>query len=210
MVNRSTPTSPRGILPALFHHRWAAPVLAELHRQAGSKLVTLVRRLGAPRDSIHRTLEALLAEGWVQRNPGHGHPLRPEYLLTPRGEPLARSCGRLVGLLEEASLAEVGLRKWSMPVIAALGRGALRFSELKAGLEGVTGRALALALKDLVESDLVSRTVSDGYPPTAHYQLRPSARPLQRCLAEMGDVTGWGSASPVAASVDGSGRVRRR
>ena len=63
-----------GRFVALFHHRWAVPVLAELHRGAGgAKFVTLVNRLGIGRDSLRRTLAALIERGWVMPNPGHGH-----------------------------------------------------------------------------------------------------------------------------------------
>jgi DNA-binding HxlR family transcriptional regulator len=177
---------PRHALQVLFHHRWGPPLLAALHAGGGgAKFVSLVHRLGAPRDSVQRTLAALLEAGWVARNPGHGHPLRPEYLLTPAGEPLARACAELLEALREAAVEEVGLRKWSMPVVALLGHGPRRFSALKAGLATVSSRALALALKDLVEGGLVQRTVTDGYPPTVVYQLEASAGGLERCLARL-------------------------
>lgn len=169
---------------ALFHHRWAAPILAELHASSGAKLVTLVNRLKAPRDSVQRTLAALIDEGWVRRNPGHGHPLRPEYLLTERGEALGRACAPLLAELRALASEEVGLKKWSMPVVLAL-REAERFSELKLALEGVTSRALTLALKDLLKLGLVERHVSQDFPPTVGYRLSAVARPLQRRLARL-------------------------
>ncbi|MGH2451320.1 MAG: winged helix-turn-helix transcriptional regulator, partial [Candidatus Limnocylindria bacterium] len=72
-------------ISALFHHRWAAPVLAELDRSRGSRFVTLSNRLALSRESLRRTLTALIDAGLVMKNPGYGHPLRPEYILTERG-----------------------------------------------------------------------------------------------------------------------------
>ena len=52
-------------LIVLFHHRWAVPILVEVYRTSGSKFVTLVKRLGASRDSVRRTLTALIEQNWV-------------------------------------------------------------------------------------------------------------------------------------------------
>jgi DNA-binding HxlR family transcriptional regulator len=58
-----------------------------------------------------------------------------------------------------------------MPVVFDLAEGPRRFSELRDGLEGVSPRALALALKDLEAADLVDRRVTDDYPPATIYRL---------------------------------------
>jgi len=165
-------------LIALFHNRWSAPVLAQLLRQKGSRFAALSGTLGVGRESLVRTLETLLSLGLVARNPGYGHPLRPEYVLTSRGEDVARRCTRLLAAAENGVL----LRKWSVPVLVALERPA-RFSELRASLPGVTPRALALALKDLQAAGLVKRRLEDAYPPTAIYVATPAARRLRRIFA---------------------------
>src|SRR4051794_8644501 len=139
-------------LISIFHHRWAAPVLAELLRQKGSRFAALVGTLGVGRESLRRTLDSLIEQGLVARNPGYGHPLRPEYVLTTRGEDAARRCAKLLAAGDE----DVLLRKWSLPVLTAVTQPS-RFSELRAGLPGVTPRALALALKDLQAAGLVER-----------------------------------------------------
>jgi len=167
-------------LIALCHHRWSAPVLAELGRTRGTRFVVLANRLGVGRTSLRRTLDALIDLGLVRRNPGYGHPLRPEYLLTAAGEGAAGRCGRLLAAVDGAR--EVMLRKWSLPVLVALGRQA-RFSELRDSLPGVTGRALALALKDLERAGLVDRRVEKTYPPTAVYSPTEGAARLQRILS---------------------------
>jgi DNA-binding HxlR family transcriptional regulator len=167
----------------LFHHRWAAPVLAELHRSKGSRFVTLSNRLGLGRESLRRTLTALIEAGLVMKNPGYGHPLRPEYILTERGRSVAPACARLLAALERLDANDVGLNKWSMPAVLALGDGECRYSELRKRLPMVTPRALTLTLKDLSSAGLVERRVTSDYPPATVYRLRARARPLARILA---------------------------
>jgi DNA-binding HxlR family transcriptional regulator len=171
---------------ALFHNRWSVPILAELHRQRGSRFVTLARTLGLSRESLRRTLAALIESGLVGRNPGYGHPLRPEYVLTRAGHPIAAACRPLVDKLRRQGLEEVALKKWSMPAVLALAAGPRRFSELRELLEGVSPRALAIALKDLESAELVDRRVTADYPPAALYRLTPRARPLARALSRIG------------------------
>jgi DNA-binding HxlR family transcriptional regulator len=168
------------LLIELFHHRWSAPVLAELERQKGSRFVALARTLRIPRDSLRRTLDSLAELGLVARNPGYGHPLRPEYVLTEAGRPVAQRCARLVARLD--GHADIALRKWSLPVLVALARPS-RFSELRAELPGITARALAIALKDLEAAGLVERRVEPAYPPTAVYATTAGGRRLRQPMS---------------------------
>jgi DNA-binding HxlR family transcriptional regulator len=101
-------------------------------------------------------------------------------VLTARGRPVAARCTKLLAALNGG--ADVVLRKWSLPVLFALQRPS-RFSELRDALPGVTGRALALALKDLHAAGLVERRIEDAYPPTALYVPTAFARRLQRILS---------------------------
>jgi DNA-binding HxlR family transcriptional regulator len=179
-------------LPELFHHRWAPGVLAELDRTGGSRFVTLTNRVGVGRESLRRTLAALIDGGLVGRNPGYGHPLRPEYVLTARGARVAPVCADLVAGLRELGVEGAALKKWSLPVVLALGGpGRRRFSALQERLREITARALALALKDLTAAGLVDRAVTDGYPPASVYSLTaagarllPILRRLEAALEE--------------------------
>ncbi len=62
---------------ALGKQRWMVALLADLAAHEGGRFVELLKRLGLSRDSLVRTLEGATLAGWVKRNPGHGHPLRP-------------------------------------------------------------------------------------------------------------------------------------
>lgn len=153
-------------LITLCHHRWSLPVLAEIGRTRGSRFATLTGRLGVAGESLRRTLAYLHEEGLVDRNPGYGHPLRPEYVLTPSGRALAPRAQRVVRAV--AGHEGVGLKKWSLPVLAELTE-PRRFSELRAALP-VTARALAMALADLESAGLVRRSVTEDRPPQTRYE----------------------------------------
>ncbi len=169
-------------LAALCHHRWTIPILAELYTSRGSKFVTLVNRLGISRDSLRNTLRAGIEAGWIMRNPGYGHPLRPEYLPTRAGNRLGPWCGRMLKLVRDWSIEDVALRKWSLPVAYVLSFGTARFSQLRAIWPEMTPRALALALKQMQDADLVKRTVADRYPPATFYDLTDRGKRLAKVL----------------------------
>jgi DNA-binding HxlR family transcriptional regulator len=170
-------------MSSLFHFRWSLPVLAELHRGGGTKFVTLANRLGVGRETLRRTLDALIAAELVARNPGYGHPLRPEYVLTAGGRRLGPAAMRLVDALRDEDLEDVGLKKWSLPVVLELAT-ERRFAELRTALR-VSPRALTLALKDLAHAGLVERRVHDGFPPSTTYRLTGRARRLRRLAAAL-------------------------
>ena len=170
---------------ALFHRRWAVPVLAELARARGAKFVTLSKRLGAGRETLRATLDHLIEEGWVVRNPGYGHPMRPEYLLTPDGECLAPSSSRLLRTVRRLDVEPLAFRKWTMPVAYVLGRDHHRFGELRGELHTITPRALALSLKDMEDRGLVDREIIDDYPPVSSYRLHPRARSIWSALVPL-------------------------
>ncbi|MEZ6243898.1 MAG: winged helix-turn-helix transcriptional regulator [Phycisphaerales bacterium] len=165
-------------LPELFHRRWALPVLGELARDGGAKLVTLVARTGASQGGVRDALDALIDMGLARRNPGYGHPLRPEYILTTRGAQAAPHAATLWARLTRDGLEDVCLRKWSLATLTAVHPGASRFSQIRAGVEGVTDRALAGALRDLETASLVVRTIEDDRPPRPHYTRTRRAEPL--------------------------------
>jgi DNA-binding HxlR family transcriptional regulator len=173
-------------LQELFHHRWSVPVLSALDAgTGGGRLAGIAYRLSAPRESVRRTMRWLIAEGLVERNPGYGHPLRPEYVLTEAGHRLAPACTQLLEAMDESRVGQLGLNKWSIPIMAILARGGdARFGELRGRL-AVSPRALTLALKDLAGAGLIERRVVDGFPPSTRYALTNQATPLRRSLRRL-------------------------
>jgi DNA-binding HxlR family transcriptional regulator len=181
------PDDAGGRLADLCHHRWAVPVLAELHRRSGAKFVTLQKALGVSPDSLRRTLEGLDARGLACRNPGYGHPMRPEWILTPAGARLGPACLALRRGVRRIGMEEVAGRKWAFPVLLALRPGEARFSELERTLPGVTPRALTITLRDMEGAGLVSREVAPSRPPSVTYRASGRARRLLPALADLSD-----------------------
>ena len=169
-------------LVQLAHHRWNLRVLAELHRYSGAKFVTLAQALGCSRSALSASLQALIQMGLVEKNPGYGHPMRPEYVLTPTGLATGAACDRLCRALANENGESLGFKKWSLPVVAAIDRQHHRFADLRSALGPVTPRALALGLKDLEKARWVKRSVSDAYPPVPHYLLNAPGQRIASAL----------------------------
>jgi DNA-binding HxlR family transcriptional regulator len=144
----------------------------------------LLHRLGVGRESLRQTLDFATAHGWVVRNPGHGHPLRPEFVLTRAGSPVGEACAAVRRAAAEVGGDEAIGRKWSVPVLRVLAGGPARFGEIKLALEahGVTDRALSMALRSLRAGRLVSRRVVGDSPPGVSYGLTARAGPLAEAV----------------------------
>jgi DNA-binding HxlR family transcriptional regulator len=114
--------------------------------------------------------------------------MRPEYLLTDRGRHLGPGCRRLQDQLTRLDIADVALRKWSLPVIYTVAAAGGRFNRIRAALAGATPRALSTALRDLQDADLVERFLVDDDPPRTEYGLTLRARRLLPVLSELARV----------------------
>ncbi|MFT5423181.1 MAG: DNA-binding HxlR family transcriptional regulator [Phycisphaerales bacterium] len=181
-----TPNAPEW-LARLTHRRWALPVLAELGRTGGCKLVWLERHLGAGRGPAKHALDALTELGLVRPNPGHGHPMRPEYVLTPRGQPVAVASIPLIDALDRLGLRELGLCKWSLPVLHAVHgsetiEAAPRFMQIRSRLPSATDRAVSGSLQDQEEASLLVRTIRGSRPPRPEYAVSAMARAIVKPL----------------------------
>ncbi len=61
--------------------------------------------------------------------------------------------------------------KWSVLIVAVLGQGRMRFSELRRAIEGISQRMLTLTLRGLERDGLVLRTVHASVPACVEYEL---------------------------------------
>lgn len=174
----STPPLDLTGLVRLCHHRWTIPLVAVLGRDRGGRFAAVLRELEVARPTLERALEAADRLSLVMANPGYGHPLRPEYLLTPFGEAIAPACRVLFERARPLDGNGLVWRKWSLPVLAALRASGPRFADLQEALPAITPRALTLALDDLTEAGWVTRELHDTRPPRAHYGVRSRASAL--------------------------------
>ena len=87
-----------------------------------------------------------------------------------------------------AERARLGLEpgqmpRWSLPLVATLGRDRARFSALRSALAPVTPRALSLTLKQMLSTRLVERALEDEFPPIAIYGLTGRGLRLAEAMA---------------------------
>ena len=181
-----TPCHPKdlGATIRLFHHRWNVRVLAQLHAsRGGARFVVLTHALGVSRDALRASLAALQDAGFVERNPGYGHPLRPEYVLTKTGRRVAPACARFHGVAKRLGALQIAYRKWTAPVLVSLRGGHSQFNAIQASLDGISPRALAQGLRTCCESELVLRDIDNGYPPRPLYRLSRSGSRIASATA---------------------------
>ncbi|MDJ0975130.1 MAG: winged helix-turn-helix transcriptional regulator [Planctomycetota bacterium] len=177
---------PARALTRLFHHRWALPALAQVAAQRGAKFVTLSRQLGVGPASLKRALLRLSELDLVVRNPGYGHPMRPEYVLGELGQVVATPADALWRWLRRTKTERELLKKWHLSTLLVLGPAVRRFRDVQAALPESSPRALALALRGLTELGLIERRVDAGYPPTPTYAPTRRARTARRHLEAIG------------------------
>lgn len=169
----------------LVHHRWNIPIIAEIHARSGAKFVTLVNSLPISRSALSASLQDLIALGIVARNEGHGHPMRPEYILTRVGEQLGADCEELVRVVSRRRAGDIAFRKWTLPIVAAIGDQAVRFNEVRSALENASPRAVTLTIKTLLSRKWIARNIIDDYPPAAGYQLMATGRRILTCVDDL-------------------------
>jgi DNA-binding HxlR family transcriptional regulator len=178
----STPFAPLQVLRSLGGNRWAVPVMALLHSEGGARFAVIARRHALSPHSLTRCLQYLQNCGWVIPNPGHGHPLRPEYLLSENGRAVGALSDRIMAERERQKLEAADLSRWSLPLIGGLSPDWARFGELQTRLDPITPRALSLTLKQMIGQSLVDRRVEDDFPPVALYGLSGRGRDLAAAI----------------------------
>jgi DNA-binding HxlR family transcriptional regulator len=78
--------------------------------------------------------------------------------------------------------------KWTVLVIATLGSGPLRYSDLQASIPGISQRMLTVTLKALERDGLLDRTAYAEVPPRVEYDLTPLGRSLLDAVVTL---AGW-------------------
>lgn len=171
-------------LVRLTHHRWVIPLVAAIG--PGARFAVLESTLGVARQTLRRALDAADRLGLILRNPGYGHPLRPEYLLSPDGEEVSAACVEVVRQARALDGLELVGRKWILPILAGLAHGgATTFAELQALATPITPAALTRTLDDLLEAGWIERETYAVRPGRAPYRLARRTRPLARAAREL-------------------------
>ena len=81
-------------------------------------------------------------------------------------------------------LASVG-DKWTIMVVGALSKGALRYNEIQRRVSGISQRMLTMTLKRLEADGIVTRTLFPSVPPRVDYELTELGQTLRGALVPL-------------------------
>jgi DNA-binding HxlR family transcriptional regulator len=81
-------------------------------------------------------------------------------------------CRRATAIVEQLG------RRWSSGILLALARGASRFTEIVARVDGLSDRMLAARLKELERTGLIDRIVEPTTPVSVRYRLTARGQDL--------------------------------
>jgi len=124
----------------------------------------------------------LISLSLLERNPGHGHPLRPEFRLTPLGIKAAALANKIQGVTTKADQETLRL-SWTLPVLTTLYH-AQHFNQIKCHLNPVSDRALSKMLILLGDKNWVRRSVDDtARPPRSQYRVVNKGRNICYTIA---------------------------
>jgi DNA-binding HxlR family transcriptional regulator len=98
----------------------------------------------------------------------------------PSGEPISDEACR-----EATSIVGIATKRWTGGVLLALGRGATRFSQMEALVEGISARMLSARLRELEQHHLLERMVTPTTPVSVQYYLTPRG---QNVLASLNNL----------------------
>lgn len=147
---------------------WAMPILSNLHSGIAGRQAPLLAATGASRTAFAQSMDHLIELGLLERNPGYGHPLRPEFRLTGLGRTVAAIADKIHGVSTEEDWPLLR-RSWTLPVLTSLHKPS-HFADIKRRLPTITDRALSQSLKSMEARDWVCRSVDEGTrPPRSIY-----------------------------------------
>lgn len=105
----------------------------------------------------------------------------------PSASPSGGPCLQTAGCKNVAPVLNRVGDKWSMMIVMMLSGGAMRFSELKRAIDGISQRMLTLSLRGLERDGLVTRTVTPTIPPRVDYELTELGVSLRQPVKILGD-----------------------
>ncbi|MDJ0657464.1 MAG: winged helix-turn-helix transcriptional regulator [Xanthomonadales bacterium] len=146
-------------LVKLTSRAWSLKILSVLHSGVAGRQAPLIAATNASRTAFVSSLNHLLQLELLEKNPGHGHPLRPEFRLTRSGVVAAEMASRIVNAVPDEEDFAIVRRSWAVPVLAVT-RSPERFSIIKSALGPITDRALSQSLETLEKQDWLNRAIS--------------------------------------------------
>lgn len=170
------------LLVKLTSKAWSLKILALLHSGVPGRQAPLIAATTATRSSFAASLEHLFQLGLLERNPGHGHPLRPEFRLTEQGKVVAAMAHRILEAAPDEDGFDLVKRSWPVPILA-LTEAPSRFSTIRSGLGAITDRALSNSLGMLEERDWLRREIDVSQrTPFPTYQAVNTGKIINRAI----------------------------
>ena len=161
---------------------WAIPILSNLHAGIAGRQAPLLAATGASRTAFAQSMDHLISLGLMERNPGHGHPLRPEFRLTPLGVTAAAMANKIQNIPADED-QDLLRRSWTLPVLTAIHTPS-HFNDIKRNLQTITDRALSQSLKSMEARSWVRRHVDQAArPPRSSYQAVNTGGMISRVTA---------------------------
>lgn len=157
------------LLVNITSRAWALPILSQLHLGVAGRQAPLLAATGASRTAFAQSMDHLIGLGLLERNPGYGHPLRPEFRLTALGVSAAALAHKIqnISSVEDRDLLR---RSWTLPVLTSLYTPS-RFNDIKRIIPSISDRALSQSLKGMEVRNWVCRRVDDrARPPKPIYE----------------------------------------
>lgn len=142
---------------------WALPILWSLHEGVPGRQAPLLTATGASRTAFAQSLDHLIGIGLVERNPGYGHPLRPEFRLTLPGIEVAAIAHRIHRVSTAADQALIR-KSWTVPILTSL-HAHQHFNDIRKSLVTITDRALSQSLQTMEAHHWVRRQVDEAARP---------------------------------------------
>jgi len=170
------------LLVNLTSKAWSLKILALLHSGVPGRQAPLIAAANASRTSFASSLDHLVQLGLLEKNPGHGHPLRPEFRLTHSGAMVAGMASRIVEIVPDDDAFAIVRRSWAVPILAVT-ESPKRFSIIKSGLGAITDRALSKSLWVLEEQEWLKREIDVSQrSPFPTYQAVNVGRKINRAI----------------------------
>lgn len=169
----------------LCSRTWSLTALSLMARGVSCRVSPLAAAAGCGRTAMGASVEHLISLGLLERNPGHGHPLRPEYRLTPGGIYVAKWAKGLSNLIKSDQEQALMRNKWSLPLISCLPK-ERRYSDLRRELIPITDRALSGCIAKLTEESWIKRNVAINIsPPTVTYRTLKTGQKIYTHLLQL-------------------------
>ncbi|MFK7966537.1 MAG: winged helix-turn-helix transcriptional regulator [Burkholderiaceae bacterium] len=163
---------------------WAITILAQIATGVPVRVSVLAAAAGTTRSAIRPSIAHLHELGLLVENAGHGHPLRPESVLTPAGERWAELALQLRRELNNDEERRLIRFNWTLPTLR-VAHEPVRFSALRQTLPPIGDSALSTTLQRLETTGWIERQIDLAIrPPRVAYITVNRGREIGNLLTD--------------------------